>query len=301
MKQFPNHARVCFVGDSITHRGLFTKHILAYYREHFSELNIEFYNCGIAGGNLGNTVKVFEEDIAVYEPTHIVLMIGVNDSRRDRLKDPKGEERYGKLFGAYENYKKNMESFYRLTQERGIELILCTPMPYAEYQESGDPPIHGGYALIQGYAEFVRSFACEHELALCDYHTEITRYMQTESLYDPDRIHPNPRGHALMAKVFLATLGIDYDVVATFSEDIERWYDTTQTLRNIITTEFLMVPNYLDLQDDERMKKVEEHYENIKNGTYDPGQYFVRLVEAYVTEKTRQAEYIDSVKKFMKQ
>ena len=125
--------------------------------------------------------------------------------------------------------------------------------------------------------------------------------MQTETLYDPDHVHPTPRGHALMAKVFLAALGIDYDVVTAFSEDIEEWYDTTQTLRNIITTEFLMVSGYLDMTDDQRMKKVGEHYENIKNGTYDPGQYFVRLVEAYVENKPRQAEYIELVKKFMKQ
>ena len=105
MKQFPKGARVCFVGDSITHIGIFIKHIAAYYREHFSELNIEFYNCGIAGGNLGNTLVIFEEDIAIYEPTHIVLMIGVNDSRRNRLTEPSGEERYAKLFEAFEKYK----------------------------------------------------------------------------------------------------------------------------------------------------------------------------------------------------
>ena len=303
MKQFPNHARVCFVGDSITHRGLFMKHVLAYYREQFPELKVEFYNCGIAGGNLGNTIGVFEEDISIYDPTHIVLMIGVNDSRRTRLEDPKGEERYGKLLTAYENYKKNMESFYQLTQERGIELILCTPMPYAEDQDTDEfPPLPGGYALMQGYAEFVRNFAREKGLTLCDYHAEVSTYMQTETLYAPDRVHPTSRGQALMAKVFLKTLGMDYDETnETFSKEIEEWYNATQTLRNIITTEFLLVPNYLDLKDDERMKKVGELHENIKNGTYDPGQFFANLIEAYVVEKPRQAEHIDFVKNFMKQ
>ena len=35
MARFPDGARVCFVGDSITHNGLFIAYIAAYYRENF--------------------------------------------------------------------------------------------------------------------------------------------------------------------------------------------------------------------------------------------------------------------------
>lgn len=301
MKQFPKNARVCFVGDSITHRGIFTKHIVAYYREHFAELNVEFYNCGIAGGYLSNTLGVFEEDVAIYDPTHIVLMIGVNDSRRDLLNRPADEMRYAKLVEAYEKYKRNMEAFYQLTQNRGIELILCTPMPYAEYQNTDEfPPLPGGYALIQGYAEFVRDFAREHGLALCDYHKTATKYMQNEILYAPDRVHPMPNGYAVMAKEFLSTLGIDYEPLESFSEDIDEWYNVTQTLRNIITTEFLITPNYMNLNDDERYADIKARYENIKNGTYAPDKFFEGLIKSYVVEKPRQAQHIEFVKKFMK-
>ena len=301
MKQFPKNSRVCFVGDSITHRSIFSKHIVAYYREHFSELSIEFYNCGIAGGYLSNTIRIFDEDVAIYDPTHIVLMIGVNDSRRDLLSRPSTEERYEKLHEAYEKYKNNMECFYQLTSERGIELILCTPAPYAEYQKTDEfPPLPGGYALIGGYADFVRSFAREHGLALCDYHKAMTRAMQTEILFDPDRVHPTQNGHAVMAKEFLSMLGIDYEPLKTFSDDIEEWYDVTQTLRNIITTEFLMIPGYANMNDDERSAKISEYYENMKNGSYAPGPYFERLVLAYVKNKPSRSEYVDFVKKFMK-
>lgn len=302
MKQFPKNARVCFVGDSITHKGLFIKRILAYYRERLPELQVEFYNCGIAGGNLSNTIGIFDEDIAIYDPTHIVLMIGVNDSRRNRLDDPKDEERYAKLSTAYENYKKNMERFYQLTQERGIELTLCTPMPYAEYQDTNESkPYQGGYALIQGYAEFVRRFANEKGLSLCDYHAEITKYMQMETLYEPDRVHPTPRGQALMAKVFLKTLGIDYDeTVETFSKEIDEWYDMTHILRNVVATEFIMVPNYLDMTNDERLAKVTELHENILNDTYHTDPYLEKLIKQYVVEKPRQAQLVDFAKKSMK-
>ena len=135
MKQFQNGERVCFVGDSITHKGMFIKQILAYYRKYLPEVKVEFYDCGIAGGNLGNTIKVFDEDIAIYDPTHIVLMIGVNDSRFGRLSAPKPEG-YEIVAAAYERYMSNLEAFYNITKERGIKLTLCTPVPYDEYAVS---------------------------------------------------------------------------------------------------------------------------------------------------------------------
>ena len=300
MKQFPNGARVCFVGDSITHVGLFIKHIAAYYRDNFPELHIEFYNCGIAGGTLTNALKVYGEDVAIYEPTHIVLMIGINDSRRTRLLEKPGEERYASMLEAYEKYKRNMETFYRLTQERGIELILCTPMPYAEYQESDVEIFHGGFALIQSYAEAVRCFAREHGLDLCDYHKAAIRAMESEVIYKVDRVHPNPRGHAIMAKAFLATLGIDYESPESFSEEIEEWYSVTQTLRNVIATEYLTVTDYCNLTDEERYETVKRKYEDIKNGVCEIDKYVGSLIEAYVTDKPRQGEYIEFVKSFMK-
>ena len=110
MKRFPDKARVCFVGDSITHNGCYLKHIFYNYRKQFPKSGIEFYNCGISGGNLGNTIAVYERDVAIYDPTHIVLMIGVNDSRRNLLgEQERSPERYALLVEAYRQYGENME------------------------------------------------------------------------------------------------------------------------------------------------------------------------------------------------
>jgi hypothetical protein len=176
----------------------------------------------------------------------------------------------------------------------------CRAASYESLQTAMTDYTVGGYALMGGYADFVRSFAREHGLALCDYHKAMTRAMQTEILFDPDRVHPTQNGHAVMAKEFLSMLGIDYEPLKTFSDDIEEWYDVTQTLRNIITTEFLMIPGYANMNDDERSAKISEYYENMKNGSYAPGPYFERLVLAYVKDKPSWSEYVDFVKKFMK-
>ena len=43
-----------------------------------------------------------------------------------------------------------------------------------------------------------------------------------------------------------------------------------------------------------------ERYENIKTGNCNVDAYIRKLIEQYVTEKPRQAEYVDFVKAFMK-
>jgi len=301
MKTFPSGARVCFVGDSITHIGMTLKHIVAYYRTHFSDLHVEFYNCGIGGGTLDNTLRVYDEDIAIHEPTHIVLMIGVNDSRSIYLSEAPSRERYQKLLAAYENYQKNLETFYELTRDRGIELTLCTPVPYAEYQSGDSPRLCGGYALIQGYANFVRAFAKERGLALCDYHAAITRAMQTESLYDPDRVHPNERGHFWMANTFLASQGIDYPQPEAASEEVEQWAVISKKLRDTIGAEYAFVPDYLSLDDDARMRAIKQLLEEVEAKKVTLTAYQERVLRRYIENKPHQKEHLAFVRAFMKQ
>jgi lysophospholipase L1-like esterase len=303
MERFPNGARVCFVGDSITHRGLYIAHIVAHYRKHFPDRKVEFYDCGISGGNLGNSIKIFNEDIAIYEPTHIVLMIGVNDSKPSLLADmPRSAERYEKLVEAYESYKKNHETFYQMTKERGIKLILCAPVPYDEYELEESKRWHGAYALVQGYAQFVKDFARERGIPFCDYHTAMTKAMQTESLYAPDGVHPSERGHYVMAKIFLASQGLTIDEEAPFPDDIKEWYDTVQKLRGVVATEYFMVKDYTELSDEDRIKIVHAKLAEAEAGA-DFGkhtEYFTNLMRAYVQNKSHQQEYIAKIKEFMK-
>lgn len=51
----------------------------------------------------------------------------------------------------------------------------------------------------------------ELSIPLCDYHTAVTKAMQSGSLYAPDGVHPTERGHYLMAKTFLASQGLTID------------------------------------------------------------------------------------------
>ena len=227
-------------------------------------------------------------------------MIGINDSGRSFLKAPASRERYEKLFESYLKYRNNLERFYGIVRERNIKLILCTPMPYAEYMESEVEALPGGCALMQGYATLVREFAREKELDLCDYYSAAIECMQSKSLYNPDRVHPNKDGHVLMAKTFLLAQGIDSNINENIEDNVEAWYGVTQKIRNIITAEFLNVPNYIDKSSLERQEHIQKLYEEIRSGAYNPDAYVASLINSYVTEKQHQAEHIEYVKQFMR-
>ena len=301
MNRFPNGARVCFVGDSITHNGLFMAKIAAYYREHFKDAGVEFYNCGISGGTLGNALRILKEEVLIYDPTHIVLMIGVNDSRRDLLSEPASEERYRLLLEAYETYGKNLEAFYQVTRERGIALILCTPVPYAEYQKEAEAPLCGAYALLLGYADFVRAFAKEKGLALCDYHTALTAALQTEELYRPDCVHPTERGHYRMAQTFLAFQGLSLAEDKPLPTEMAEWYATVQKLRNVVATEYFTVPDYTEMDRQARYAAVTARLGAVEEGKEEMRDYFVNLMRDYQTDALQRDEFVRAAKAFMKQ
>lgn len=142
----------------------------------------------------------------------------------------------------------------------------------------------------------------ELSIPLCDYHTAVTKAMQSESLYAPDRVHPNERGHYVMAKAFLAAQDLTIDEESPLTDDIKEWYDTVQKLRGVVATEYFMVKDYTELSDEERIKIVHEKLAEAEAGA-DFGkhtEYFTNLMRAYVQNKSHQQEYIAKIKEFMK-
>ena len=113
-------------------------------------------------------------------------------------------------------------------------------------------------------------------------------------------MHPNAQGHKAMAKAILDLQGIGFEPSDRYSDDIEEWYGVTQSLRNIITTEYFTVPNYTSLSDADRASYVATLNAGLADGSYKTTDYFASLIRQYGAHKPRQAEYIEYVKSFMK-
>ena len=144
MQRFPDGARVCFVGDSLTATFNYEGHIAAFYRENFRASKVRIYNCGVAGGRAASQLAFLEKDTLVHNPTHAVVMLGVNDSARWLLQSEKSVERYRRLAEAYERYMKDLPALCDAFENAGAKIILCTPAPYAEYQDTSSAPLKGG-------------------------------------------------------------------------------------------------------------------------------------------------------------
>lgn len=283
MPRFPDNSRICFVGDSITHINKYLMHIVSFYKKNFPDSNIDFYNCGVAGANLNELLKILEDDTLSYKPTHIVMMIGINDSARDNLLECRSIERYEKLKTAFQNYKENLFKICDSFKSNGIEVTLCTCVPYDEYGEYCTSPLKGGMSLIMSYNEYIRNFAREKEIALCDYFPYMIEKMQTKCIYEEDGVHPNDLGHYYMAKCFLEYQGLEFKK-EQFSKKIIEWNDFVLKMRDIWACEFILLGNHF-LTYDEGIEKLKP-YLNEKNDGYD---YLFELAKKYQFNKPYQS------------
>ena len=296
MSRYPNGAKVCFIGDSITHNNLHLAHIVDYYREHFRDAQVAFYNCGISGGTLNTTLTCFDEDILTYNPTHAVIMFVINDSARWALPFV-GEEKYNAIKNAFENYKSNLSKLCDRLESMGVSITLCTPTPYAEYIESDEPVLRGGFALMQAYADYIREFAKVKGYSVCDYHDYFIRTMQTENLFCPDYVHPTNRGQYHMAKCFLEQQGFDLQEEKPLSDEVQKWHEVVGKIRHVFATEHNILSDDFSLTDEERAAKIKEYYDNEQTGKYV--EYFKSLAEKYPEYKAQLKENVQFVIDFM--
>ena len=281
MHAFPEGARVAFLGDSLVAANVTLAHIVHYYNTHLPHRNVRFFNCGISGGTAGAMLAYLKYDTLPWQPTHAVIALGVNDSRRDLLAKPQSAARYADLLAAYENYERNLRALCASLTERGIAVTLCTPAPYAEYQAEGDVPLRGGYALMAGYAGLCRRIAAETGLLLCDYHDYLTRRLQEEAFYNPDRIHPNAHGYWHIARCFLAWQGMDIGPEQPVAESLREWHEIVVRHRRIWGGEWMIVKKY-DQPDEEKMRFVQAY---LDEGRWQPREVMKNYALWYIEGK----------------
>ncbi len=296
IRRFPDNARVCFIGDSITHGNNHVVRIIDYYRRHFPESGIKFWNCGVSGGSARSALLYLDDDVLVHDPTHAVIMLGVNDSNRTALTDPDTERRKAALDGAFEAYISNMNRLCDILDGNGVEVILCTPVPYAEFQKNGVSPLPGGNALIFRYAESVRLMARQRGYQLADFHARLSELYLNEVLYREDCVHPNDRGHFAMAGCFLQTQGLQPGEYLPLERiiadaDMAEWSSLVAKLRNIYASEWMIVCDYT-LSYEEKMKKVGEYVDGKKWGDFT---YFENLSKDYLRDKPCQNDIFSRI------
>jgi endoglucanase len=209
---FKTNDRVCFVGNSITNNGEFHHNILLYHLTRFPGENVGFYNCGISGNRTGDVLARMEKDILINNPTHAILMIGMNDvSRTLYTRIPTTNADTLKLQKeAIELYKKNLEQIVKQFLELKIHVTLQKPSIYDQTAKIDLPANVGVNDALKTCADFMETLAQKYKLQTVDYWTIMYSINQEQQKVNPaftltskDRVHPEAMGHFVMFYQFL--------------------------------------------------------------------------------------------------
>ena len=287
---FPDNSRVAFIGDSITAANITLPYIIHAYKTQKIAKNIRFFNCGVAGGTAEFATVSYEKDIKHYNPTHAVIAFAINDSNRDLLKNERNEERRDALVSAYDVYKAKMSELIDKLHADGVKVTLCTPVPYDEYANGGEAPLRGGFALMQGYAEFVRNLAKDKGVELHDQHRVISDLLASDVIISPDRIHPTDHGYFVLAREFLLAQGVEIGEEIPVPQYFAEWHSYVARLRKVLAAECMIVHDF-DAPTDAKLARMTAKIE-----AEDWGQpVFESFIRDYVKDKQYEADLYSKI------
>ncbi|WP_028666397.1 SGNH/GDSL hydrolase family protein [Runella zeae] len=211
---FQKGDRVCFVGNSITNNGEFHHNILLYYVTRFPNEPLHFFNCGISGDVISGIFNRLNDDILVHTPTHVVIMIGMNDVNRGLYseKPTTNADTLQRRAAALEKYRIGLDSLVRVFLRNNIRVILQKPSIYDQTAVLQTPNNWGVNDALKECADYIESLSLKYELDVVDYWqilSQLNKQLQSQNpsatIIGNDRVHPTATGHLVMAYQFLKT------------------------------------------------------------------------------------------------
>lgn len=203
---FRNGDRILFQGDSISDCGRrddpnglgsgYPAIIAGMLAAAAPDAAIEVVNRGISGNRTSELLARWKEDCIDLHPTHLSIMIGVNDIWHDNV---------GKGI-KFPDYVANMKKLIESALAGGVpRVILMTPTTV-----DADPK-HPYNLQCAEYAAAVSKLAAEYKCTLVparDAMWAAVRSGPSAEFYLPDGVHPSTAGHAVLAATWLKALGI---------------------------------------------------------------------------------------------
>ncbi|NEW08267.1 prolyl oligopeptidase family serine peptidase [Paenibacillus sp. SYP-B3998] len=217
----PEKQRLTFLGDSITNSGLFIAYMDAYFRQHMPERNITLINLGV---NSETVSGLSEPDhpfprpclqdrlstaLEQSKPDWVVIGYGMNDG----IYSPYSEDHF-------KAYQEGIRKVVYEVKRRGVKAIVMTPPPFDAASFEGELILSGSYSwktpyrsyneVLKRYADWLLSLGNEVD-GIVDIYQPLLQSVEAERRKDPsylsgDGIHPNAKGHWVMAKILLGEL-----------------------------------------------------------------------------------------------
>lgn len=200
---FRDGDRVVFLGDSITVLHTWTRLVELSVRLRNPGWQLTFINAGVGGNTAEDALERLDVDVLAHRPDVVFVNFGMNDASY-----PEGSS------GAA--FEKNMTALLdRLAAAKVRRVVWLDTTPYDTTVGAGSAFNRKRVARIAELLEFSKRLAEERKLPLVPVNDAVTRALaawkagrRSENLI-PDRIHPGPTLHGVMAAEVLATTGFD--------------------------------------------------------------------------------------------
>jgi endoglucanase len=139
----------------------------------FPQQPITFFNCGISGDNTTGILNRMDTDILINRPTHVVLMIGMNDVKRNLYgaMPTQDVDTLKQRAAALTVYKTNLDSIIRIFLSKNIKVILQKPTIYDQTAILKTTNNLGVNDALKNCADYIEELAEKYQLPFVDYWT----------------------------------------------------------------------------------------------------------------------------------
>lgn len=213
---FEKKARLVMTGDSVTdcgrpyeakagtpwsHGDGYVNLVYAFLTALYPEKQIMVINTGKSGNTIVELEDRWQEEVLALKPDWISVLIGVNDVWRQF----DGQLEQCSIVDK-ETFRKKYEGLIQQTLPQVKGMILMGPFMIEENKEQ---PMR---KMVEEYAEVARTLAEKYDLLYIDLQKKMNKFLESLSSYhiSQDRVHPNIKGHMIIAKAFMDAIGTDW-------------------------------------------------------------------------------------------
>jgi lysophospholipase L1-like esterase len=199
--------RVVFYGDSITDQRLYTLYTELYALTRYPSLNVSFVHSGwggdrVTGGGGGPVDLRLKRDVVAYQPTVVTIMLGMNDGGYTKHKAENDDTFKTGFQHIVESLKQQIPA---------LRITAIKPSPFDDVTRPFTLAPDGYNAILVSYGAWIDGYAKEAKIDVADLNSGVVEVVRNADLADrsnapkiiPDRVHPGPAGHLIMAEQLL--------------------------------------------------------------------------------------------------
>ena len=196
--------RVIFLGDSITEAGANPGGYVVLAADSLQKLSTDMVlqGAGISGNKVPDLLERLDADVLAYEPTHVVIYIGINDVWH--------HFEFDHVTGTDpETFEHGLGELIDRIEQADAVPLLCTPSVIGEDAES-DSAVN---VRLQEYAQISRRVARDKGAHLCDLRAAFETYLTAnnpdkayEGVLTSDGVHLNADGNRFVADFMVQQL-----------------------------------------------------------------------------------------------